>query len=491
MRRALVLALLASLSLPRNATAYEQRIHMELSRRAYAGPPEPTEDPAAVVALRARIYRAGAEASDPALRARFRARWPTPESFDSWEMKHLFALDPGARVVGFDDLPLPPGSGVESYAVASRLPDDDHRNQDRYRRDARREIVRDAWGRPLPEDPATLAMGSLTGLSSQAHAHYGLARVELSDDPAVLKTDPRRFAIPTTARGFTAEFAGSYTVLAILAARLPGGERLALAHAGAAAHHLEDAANQIHTVQVGLYDFFVDAKIQSILEDLRTAGGLLGPREGMVPIGIQILTNHHLIAEGLYAKKFLAGDSAAQPTGPPDPELAKALARIPPGCGPEVGEEIVQAIVERSSLEGAEVYRAIREVADRRWSRAGVRFEDGDDPEAALRPGANLDRFLALEVAGMVRARQGLSTWWERFLSCRGASPEVEAAIAERLVKVRLYALDAAEARAAAWKPAPPESRTVSWWVPATYLALLAIAVSVARVVLRRRARGR
>ena len=87
----------------------------------------------------------------------------------------------------------------------------------------------------------------LTGLSSQAHAHYGLPKLAFSDDPSVLKTEPRRFAIPPTVHTFGADFAESYTMLAALAARLPGGERLALTHAGAAAHHIEDVANQIHS----------------------------------------------------------------------------------------------------------------------------------------------------------------------------------------------------------------------------------------------------
>ena len=133
-------------------------------------------------------------------------------------------------------------------------------------------------------------MGGLTGLSSQAHAHYGLPHLAFSDEPSVLKSDPRRFAVPPTVHTFGADFAESYTVLAALAARLPGGERLALTQAGAAAHHIEDVANQIHTVQVGIYAFFVDAKIDSIKEELLSVGGLLRPRPSFVSIGHR----HHL-----------------------------------------------------------------------------------------------------------------------------------------------------------------------------------------------------
>src|SRR5262249_13923755 len=149
------------------------------------------------------------------------------------------------------------------------------RNQSRFRHDAQRRVLLDRFGRPLPEDPATLEMGERTGLSSQAHAHYQLPHLTFSSDPEVLKRDPRRFAIPPTVHTFGAEVADSYTVLSIVASRLPRGDRLSLLFAGAAAHHLEDIANQIHTVQVGIYDFFVDAKLQSFKEELLSLGGYL------------------------------------------------------------------------------------------------------------------------------------------------------------------------------------------------------------------------
>src|SRR5229473_3215603 len=60
---------------------------------------------------------------------------------------------------------------------------------------------------------------------------------------------------------------------------------LAACFAGAAFHHLEDVGNQIHTVQVGIYEFFRDAWMQSKLRDLRTLGGLLGERRSLRQIG--------------------------------------------------------------------------------------------------------------------------------------------------------------------------------------------------------------
>lgn len=478
------------------AAAYEQRVHALLSTRGYHGPAAVTAaaDAAAVRALRERIWHAGAEARDPELRRRFLARYPTLASFDAWEMKRLFALNPDKRVAGFDDdVPLPAGSdGAAVYAAASRLPDDDFRNRDRFRHDAHRAVEHDRWGQPLPDDPATLEMGGLTGLSSQAHAHYGLPKIAFSDEPDVLKKDPRRFAIPPTVHTFGADFVESYGALAALAARLPGGERLALTHAGAAAHHLEDVANQIHTVQVGLYDFFVDAKIQSIKEELLSVGGLLRDRPSFVSIGIDIISNHHVLAENLYAKHlFTPGDPVAAQTAaaPPDATFQRTLDTIAPACTPGFGRAIAEALIDRSSYEGPEVYRAIRAVAQRRWSKVGQHFDDGDDPDAALRPGADLSRFYALEVAGARRGVQALDAWWKRFGACSALSADDEQRFAEALVRDRLDALDAAEGRARLWSPKPPAARTRSWSVLVGYVVVAGLLILLL-VRRRRRARG-
>ncbi|HEX8950640.1 MAG TPA: hypothetical protein VF945_02290, partial [Polyangia bacterium] len=293
MRSAIVIVGLVG-ALASRAAAYDQKVHVLLSAHAYGGPAVVTGDGAAVRALRERLWHLGAEARDAGLARRFRLRWPRIETFDAWSMKQLFALNPEKRIAGFDDdIALPAGDAARDvYAAASRLPDDDQRNRDRFRHDDRRGRVYDGWGRPVPDDPATLEMGGLTGLSSQAHAHYGLPHLAFSDEPSVLKSDPRRFAIPPTVHTFGADFADSYSLLAALASRMPGGHRLALTLAGAAAHHLEDVANQIHTVQVGIYAFFVDAKIESIKEDLASVGGLLRARPSFVSIGIDIISNH-------------------------------------------------------------------------------------------------------------------------------------------------------------------------------------------------------
>jgi hypothetical protein len=479
------------------AGAYDQRVHVYLSTRGYAGAKTLAADGAQVVqALRERVYRAGAQAGDEKLRARFLARYPTAERFDAWELKRFLALNPERHVAGLDDTALPAGTDPAAvYALASRLPDDDQRNRERFRHDGERHVQTDSYGQPLPDDPATLDMGGLTGLSSQAHAHYGLPKLAFSDDPEVLKKDPRRFAVPPTVHTFGADFAETYTALAILAARLPGGDRLALTHAGAAAHHLEDVANQIHTVQVGLYDFFVDAKIESIKEELRSAGGVLRSRPSFVSIGIEIIKNHHLLAESLYAKHLLAaGDPVARLTDEtaPDAELEAQLRAIPDGCTPGFGRRITEVLIDRSSYEGSTVYAATRAIADPRLSRVGQHFEDTDDPDAALKPGADTSSLFSLSARGARRSNQVLAAWWTRFEACRAAPAAVENAIAERLVAERLDALDAQDARARAFTPKPPDRETVNIWYPTGYLVvLLALALLGRRIARRRSAKRR
>ncbi|HEX9101877.1 MAG TPA: hypothetical protein VF997_06720 [Polyangia bacterium] len=485
MRSAIVIVGLVG-ALASRAAAYDQKVHVLLSAHAYGGPAVVTGDGAAVRALRERLWHLGAEARDAGLARRFRLRWPRIETFDAWSMKQLFALNPEKRIAGFDDdVALPAGDTARDvYAAASRLPDDDQRNRDRFRHDDRRGRVYDGWGRPVPDDPATLEMGGLTGLSSQAHAHYGLPHLAFSDEPSVLKSDPRRFAIPPTVHTFGADFADSYSLLAALASRMPGGQRLALTLAGAAAHHLEDVANQIHTVQVGIYAFFVDAKIESIKEDLASVGGLLRARPSFVSIGIDIISNHHVLAEALYAKHLLS---------PSDPVTARTLAPIaasatrPAACTPGFARAIADKLIDQSSYEGPQVYAAIRTAAQRRWSRAGQHFGDDDDPDAALRPDADLTPFFDLEVTGARRALVALGDWWTSFGACAALDDDAARTLGEALVRERLDALDAAEARARIYAPKPPDANRRNWWIPIGYVLVLLVVVLLVRGRVRRR----
>ena len=62
-----------------------------------------------------------------------------------------------------------------------------------------------------------------------------------------------------------AEMAEAHLDLALIAAlgEQPS-ETLAWLYTGQAFHYLQDITNQIHTVQVGIYDFFVDATVAQL-----------------------------------------------------------------------------------------------------------------------------------------------------------------------------------------------------------------------------------
>jgi hypothetical protein len=466
-------------------------VHVYLSARAFVGPVDfpvqPAATPHPAIALRHRIWQAGAESTDARTKARFLKRYPVEAAFDAWELKRFLQLSPDAQVVGIDEVPLPTGTPGEVFAVSSRLPDDDLRNRDRFHHDAHRQMERDPYGQPLPEDPATLEMGALTGLSSQAHAHYGLPHLSFSDDPEVLKRDPRRFAVPPTVHTFGAAFAETYVALAVLAQSLPDGGRLSWVLAGAAAHHLEDVANQIHTVQVGLYAFFVDAKLESIKADLVTIGGLTGSRPAFRAIGIGILANHHVLAESLFAKHLLTpGDpvAVASPNTAADPTYAIALEQLA-GCAPGFGANIAEALIERSSHEGPDVYRTIRDAAERRWSRRGQHFEEIDDPDRAIRQGADLGAFFALEQRGAARSDQAVRALLTRLALC-GQSPEAAPAFGAALVRAHLDTLDEAEGRFQAYRPTPPARESIAVWVPTLYVLLLGVTIVLVRRAARR-----
>jgi len=319
----------------------------------------------------------------------------------------------------------------------------------------------------MPYDPATLDFGSLTGTNSQGHAHYGLVDGPLSDDPEVLKKEPWRFAVPPTAHAYGPEFVQLYTDLATLAAGsgLPSAGWLQAAFAGAAFHYIQDVCNQIHTVQVGIYEFFKSAFLQSRLRDVRTLGGLLGERRSMEQIGVRLITNHHLLSEDLFAKHLA---EVPLQLDEPDPEIAAA-------------PDLTKAIIDRSSREAAEIYRlAWRFSAPTlRDGVSGHEFDGakGDDPDAYVdkSPEARvaIDRFYAIEARGLRRAVTALREWQRRF----------PGPAHDPVPGLLVYHSKAAERRAA-WRPAVAGKASVAWGYP---IALMAVVAAAAMVVVRKR----
>ena len=421
--------------------------------------------------LRSATWRAGAGHPDPAVRERFVARYPSERQFDGWAWKEFLGLTPEARVVGVDVLPDGPADARLLAARSSRLPDDDERNVERFAHDPERRVRRDASGKPIPLDPAQLHMGALTGLSSQAWAHYGLPKLAFSDSPDVLKADPRRWAYPPTAKAFAPDMAQVHTDLALAAATAgtPGGRALAYVWLGAAHHYVEDVANQIHTLQA-VYPFFVDAKMESWKENLFSLWGWLRPRPGFEEIGLGIIKNHHLFLEDLWSARVheaaeggpaapgAAAGLLALAAGDAEEEAALDALRLDP-AGP-FAREITEQVVDASSREGADVYLAARDIARPRLSRARHVYEAGT-ADAELRPSpdpARLARFYELEARGFARAASAVRRHVRLFdeeVARAGRSEAdrlaVREAVLRRLVADRMAAREAGEERLAAW----------------------------------------
>ncbi|HET8725779.1 MAG TPA: hypothetical protein VFM53_16400 [Anaeromyxobacteraceae bacterium] len=459
---------------PAPAAAYEERVHQLIGERALPATLPRDLGPATaadVDELRIATWRAGASHPDPAVRARFLARWPTEAGFDAWAWKEFLGLTPEARVVGLDVLPAPEPDARTVAALASRRPDDDRRNVERFAHDAGRRVRTGPDGKPLPRDPAQLDMGALTGLSSQAHAHYGLPDLAFSDSPEVLKEDPRRWAWPPTARAFAADFAQVHSDVALAAATAgtPGGRTLAWIWLGAAHHYVEDVANQIHTLQA-VYPFFRDAKIESWKQNVLSLWGWLRPRPGFEEIGLGIIKNHHLFLEDLWGARVFdaaAGRPAPQgamaglaalAAGDPEEEAALDALRLDP-AGP-FARVLTAQVIDASSREGAEVYLVARDLANPRLSRARYEYRAGTaDSELRASPDpATMARFLALQSRGFARAASAVRRHvrlFEEELRRAGRSDADRLAVRDvvlrRLVADRVAAADAADARLEAW----------------------------------------
>lgn len=475
MRRLLVTLLLCSPA----ALAYNEKVHALITRSVF--PPEgaqltpPTQ--ADLDAFRALFWRTAAA------NAEFARRYPGEASFGAWEFKEFCMLDPAARVHGFDLTPddAQPLTRGQLLERASRWPDDDERNRRRFLRDPRtHEIVKASDGSPMPYDPATLDFGSLTGTTSQGHAHYGLVDGPLSDDPEVLKKDPARFAVPKTAHAYGPELAQLYNDLAVLAANsgLPSAQWLSATFAGAAFHHLQDVANQIHTVQVGIYEFFERAFIQSKLRDVRTLGGLLGERRSLKQVGLRLIANHHLFSEDLYAKHMRP--VGREPSLEPIAEEKIAAEKGQAGLG------LAKALIAQSSQEAPEVYR-LAWTFSKPTLRDGISGHEydgdkGDDPDDYVDSSKteSLQRFYDIEARGVGRAATALQIWQTKFdLEQRQEPALSQKRAVERSLALLLPYHAQAAARRANYQPASPERAGIAWGYPAAAAVLLLIAAGI------------
>lgn len=529
--RCLALGTVLGAAVPTVSFGYAVPIHTELSRRsltksgldAVATPVSPQ----AMATVRTSIDAFAR--SEPTIKDAWLKRYPTAESFDAFAEKQLLQLAAASQVYGIDriDDRIPAGATLlDVLALGAAEPDDDWRNRERLAYNDKRQPLTDGYNQPVPADPALLNMGRLGALSSQAHAHYGLAQVEFSGDADVLKKEPRRFARkPGWEDGpiitLAAEMAQIHLDLSLVAALtdMPSSKELSWQYAGQGFHYLEDIGNQIHTVQVGLFDFFFDAAMERLKMGLLSGGGYLGPMRSLGSIGIDILSSHHTLSEEYTFRRFQAavdgkGDEQAQKLvtamTEDDPEFAKllddALAKL--GPHPERSEfalVITRTLIDVSSHEGDDVYRATAAIADPRLRTRHKTFnEEKDDPEQFVIPKtdknkAAYDEFFALQARAFRRVGTALRRWvsLEQKAIADASTPEQKEAlrkeVLKRLVERQLKMQADGDARLAQYLGKPPHNVTAPEHAPELLVADVVIVGLVAGVpmLIRRRRKSR
>ncbi len=504
-RRFLAIALLTLL--PGQAFAFAEGAHKILTERGMRGIvqignlPNPSE-PSIVkfwlwlgqaLALSSEDFKH--DAGDP---ERFRERFPNPRAFDAWAVRGFFAFnqEPDRPVFGIETFDR--NTIVERFGTlidGSVRPDLDGRNQNRLAYDAQRKPLTLKDGRRVPADPMSLNMGALTGLSSQAHAHYQLGTEHPSADVATLQTEPWNFATPfgfptPHLETYAADMAQLHLDMAIMIKYWgiesidSTAEYLSLVWLGAGMHYVEDAAGPLHTVQVGSYELFKRAKLQYWLQALETGGGVLAPLHPFTEIGMDFLRNHHLFAEAWALDELErardgkpgqpAMQAAWQAAGQDDPELLKALGdqlqphltgplTLQPWQSGGAGFMLVQTLAKLGMRDGAALYDAAARASATRLSRPGYHIRDDASLNAAMLGDRNdadvqqAERQMAdLHAKSVRRATTAIRLYWRAF---EQGSPD---AAARRLRRTRLDYLEAQEKRRAQYiaHPQPANQRT-------------------------------
>ena len=497
LRRVFVSAVSVLALFPTLTYAFSVDVHRWLAERALRGVVQPgyiitpTEDQFVAfyiwlgksMAMRSEDHQR--DGDDP---RRFMVRYPSPKAFDAFAIRGFLALaqEPTPAVFGLDEFDR--ANQVDRFNLVvsgAALPDIDKRNQNRFAYDASRKIVRQADGKPLPADPMILNMGNVDGLASQAHAHYQLAPDHPSDDPEVLKTAPWNFvkatAWPGEVQTSAADMAQMHLDLAILARAWgeseeesnAAAEYMSLVWWSAGLHYLQDAAGQLHTVQVGAYPMFVQAKMLWYRLGVLTGGGHWGELPTFVALAKQLIRNVHLFTEqwmageldrlrmGKPAAAALAG--AWTQTSVDDPALLAALGdQLKPHLASKfqvqpievgAGQILVHTLAKLGAREGADLYAAgLRAMAA---PLQDLRRKLGDNELLGAEDVASVDEaetwdalgeMATLHAKAMRRVTTATRLYWE---ALERGSPD---AAARRLRRQRLAALDAQEQRLAQFK---------------------------------------
>lgn len=516
-----LIPLIALVLAPTLALAYGVAIHGLLPRRTLGSLRAPSGATVAhdtlpgltdadVAAFRGLLYDRARRLADTSLRAAFLRRYPVPAAFDPRAMREFLMMNGAARVLGVDSFaavyrtmvpsdrrldPNPdylPGRRVAlatALELGSIYPDLDRRNQSRFLRDTRGTPLRTASGDSVPFDPMTLNMGKPTGLSSQAHAHYGLNRQPKSDNPDVLKREPWNFAIATNFPGpvetYAPDNAQFYSDLALLAALdgRPGFRTLSAFYAGNVMHYLADVGNAVHTIQVGIYPIFVDATVQSYLRRATSLFGLFGRAPTRNQIGVDIISNLHGLSEELFQYQLTSalgnverGHADSMPVSmwgavraleAGDDSLTRTLADTLRAMSrnaraPDFARVIAHAVIDANYRDGAEVYRVTREIIapPLRKGRQTVDFDTMPDDQVwrfvkVARGSPSIDAFNAVHARGLARTTTALRLYWIEYARLAAAPPRERSVLMDllvaRLVRERLDYLAAAERRRQVW----------------------------------------
>jgi len=447
---------------------------------------------------------------EPAVLKRYQTRFPDGSLAKPLNFRRLLGhnQEPELFVVGID---RPPICGKRANAAGllmtgSRLPDDDKRNRNRIYRLEDGSAPLDKYGRTIPIDPAIINMGAPTGISSQAHAHYALPDWELNSRVKTLKNEPHHFAAAFGWRdGEVETFAHDQAQLHYDLATLtmywphPTHRALAFTHLGACLHYVEDAANPIHNVQIGLYEFFRKAKIWSIYENLLSGGGAFASRLGFVQRGLNILTSHHLISEHVANVALFADieDPELEYSGflpeaiAPSPKEVVALSAESPLIKSQSAAEPIRAMVHQlariGAPEGATIYRHTFAITTGSIHRGGYAVPD-DERELKRMITGNRKKALphleALEASfrtTMMRAIVAVHLLVSRFNKAfQPVEPTYKSAptsetilpsqelfqqTLNRFMSQRLDMLDAEDSRRAQYlkKPPAPRTQSISW----------------------------
>jgi len=473
---------------------------------------------------RALAHKSDEKDRDGADPDRFLKRYPHPRAFDAFAIRGFLGLsqEPTPAVWGLEEFQR--NSGLDRFNLVvqgSAMPDLDQRNRKRLACDARRRVLADSSGQPLPADPAVLGLTFASAdEASLQHAHRALAIETPCADDNCLAATPWNFAPdlgPAAALpSFAEAMAQRHLDLAILA-RTWGdtednqvGEYLALMWWSAGLHYVQDAANPAANVPLGGPGLWSHAKASRLAMAWRTAGGYLD----LLPSALRIARQTLALAQW-YSDAWLAlqldrlrmGKPAAAAlaaawtqTDADDPELLAALGEhLKPHLSGAfqsqpfddgAGAILVRTLARLGSRQGGTLVDAAVAAMHPRLGQGPPRSPgqplldddsgDPDDPDVQQATG----RMALVHAQALRRVATASRLYWQALE--QGSSD----AAARRLRRQCLDTLDAQEARLAAYRRAPQPAPTLSAPMPtvlAAELGAIAAAAAGLWVWLRRR----